>query len=220
MPVSWRRAVFPAALCVLQMSASLVIVAFDRRIIRFYCNGMETVRIGVIGLGNMGMFHVGSIESLTHVKLTAVCDAAAGPGRRRSAPGTALPTSRVISELLDSGTVDAVLIATPHLQHPEICLAAFAKNIHVLSEKPIAITIRQAREVNQDAAGPSASEICDHASAADGFALPEVARADRSRESWERSAGLPGLSPTGSAPGLTTAQEAGAPPGRERAAAC
>jgi predicted dehydrogenase len=50
--------------------------------------------------------------------------------------------------MLGSGTVDAVLIATPHPLHPEAALAAFNKGVHVLSEKPVAVTVKQARQMN------------------------------------------------------------------------
>ncbi len=49
--------------------------------------------------------------------------------------------------LLDSGTVDAVLIATPHFDHPSIAVKAFEKGLHVLCEKPIGVYGSQAREM-------------------------------------------------------------------------
>lgn len=55
------------------------------------------------------------------------------------------------TELLDSGLVDAVLIAVPHYQHPEIAIAAFERKIHVLTEKPAGVYTRQVREMNEAA---------------------------------------------------------------------
>jgi predicted dehydrogenase len=46
--------------------------------------------------------------------------------------------------LLDSGLADMVLIATPHYYHPTIAVEAFNRGIHVLSEKPISVTVSQA----------------------------------------------------------------------------
>ena len=37
--------------------------------------------------------------------------------------------------------MDAVIIATPHYFHPPIALDAFARGVHVLSEKPLAVTV-------------------------------------------------------------------------------
>jgi predicted dehydrogenase len=50
--------------------------------------------------------------------------------------------------LIKSGLVDAILIATPHYDHPPIAKAAFARGIHVLSEKPVGVTVGEARKLN------------------------------------------------------------------------
>ncbi|MDQ2732181.1 MAG: Gfo/Idh/MocA family oxidoreductase, partial [Armatimonadota bacterium] len=47
-------------------------------------------------------------------------------------------------DLLDSGLVDMVLIATPHYFHPPITIAAFEKGLHVLTEKPMSVTVSEA----------------------------------------------------------------------------
>jgi predicted dehydrogenase len=64
-------------------------------------------------------------------------------------------------ELLDSGKVDAVLVSTPHLCHPEVAIGAFERNIHVLVEKPVAITVGRARAMNE-AHGRSKSVFTVH----------------------------------------------------------
>jgi len=46
--------------------------------------------------------------------------------------------------LMDSGLVDAVLIATPHYDHPPIAIDAFKRGLHVLSEKPIGVSVKEA----------------------------------------------------------------------------
>ncbi len=54
--------------------------------------------------------------------------------------------------LLDSGEVDAVIIATPHYFHPPYAIAAMQRGIHVMSEKPAGVYTRQVREMNEVAA--------------------------------------------------------------------
>jgi predicted dehydrogenase len=44
-------------------------------------------------------------------------------------------------DLLDSGLVDAILIATPHYDHPPIAVDAMRRGIHVISEKPMAVRV-------------------------------------------------------------------------------
>ena len=52
-------------------------------------------------------------------------------------------------QMIKSGLIDAVLIATPHYDHPPIAKAAFARGVHVLSEKPIGVSVGEARKLNE-----------------------------------------------------------------------
>lgn len=123
---------------------------------------METVRFGVIGLGAMGTFHVGYLDKVEGATLGAVCDVDAERVERAAkkfesaavAGGSSGAVGRFnrYQDLIDSGKVDAVLIATPHPQHPEVALAAFEKGLHVLCEKPVAVSIKEARRMNDAAA--------------------------------------------------------------------
>ena len=107
---------------------------------------MDTVRFGVVGLGNMGSFHVEALQSIKNAKVTAICDA--NPQNlERVGQKTDAKRFEKHDEMLASGLIDAVLIATPHFLHPPIALAAFEKGIHVLCEKPLAVTIKQGRQV-------------------------------------------------------------------------
>ena len=116
---------------------------------------MQTVRFGVVGLGAMGSFHVGYLDRVEGATLGAVCDMDAERVERAAAKYEAahphLPKVgrfTTYQELLKSGTVDAVLIATPHPQHPEVGIAAFEHGLHVLCEKPVAVSVKQARALN------------------------------------------------------------------------
>ncbi len=119
---------------------------------------MSNIHFGVIGAGNMGSFHVGYLDELADASLAAVCDA--DPKKLEQAAQLAqenrakrgqvkcdVPKFSSYQELLDSGTCDAIIIATPHYQHPEIAIAAFEKGLHVLCEKPLAVGVKEARRV-------------------------------------------------------------------------
>lgn len=97
---------------------------------------MTETRIGVIGLGNIGKHHAGYLAAgkVKNARLAAVCT---------SFPGKAAPfsSSRAFNdplEMMRSGCIDAVLIATPHHQHVTLGISAFQHGLHVLVEKPIA----------------------------------------------------------------------------------
>jgi predicted dehydrogenase len=115
---------------------------------------MDKVRIGVIGLGNMGATHVKNISAgiIPDMELTAVADRI--PERREWAAGIlpkGFPVFNEGSELIGSGKVNAILIAVPHYQHPPLAIEAFKAGIHVLCEKPAGVYTKQVREMNQAA---------------------------------------------------------------------
>jgi predicted dehydrogenase len=110
---------------------------------------MDTVRFGVVGLGNMGRFHADYMSSLAPAaKLGGVCDVDEKRRKEISDKNGGIPAFGTYKELIESGAVDAILIATPHYQHPEIAEMAMDRGLHVLSEKPAAVTVNGARRMN------------------------------------------------------------------------
>jgi len=108
--------------------------------------------MGIVGVGSMGTHHFNYMKNVEGATLAAVCDI--DPARleycRARAPQ--VPTFDRYEDMINSGLIDAVLIATPHYSHPEMMIAAFERNIHVLCEKPVAVTVGAARKMNQAAA--------------------------------------------------------------------
>src|SRR5260221_13088117 len=100
---------------------------------------MDNVRFGIVGLRNMGLYHVESFAALPGGSLTAICDAA--PANLEWA-GQKTPAKRFSGnrEMLDSGLTDALLIATPHFLHPEIPLPASERIINRRSEQLLSWT--------------------------------------------------------------------------------
>lgn len=100
----------------------------------------------------MGSHHARSMTGglIEGAQLAAICDIL--PERlakaRETHPET--PTFATHRELLQSGTCDAIVIATPHYDHPPIALDAFAAGLHVLSEKPAAVSVNAARKLNAE----------------------------------------------------------------------
>jgi predicted dehydrogenase len=117
--------------------------------------GSEFVKLGIIGIGNMGSSHVKSIlEGKTpDIRLVAVSDRR--EARRQWAKETLSEDVAVFedgNDLIESRICDAVLIAVPHYQHPELTMLAFEYNQHVLCEKPAGVYTKQVREMNEAAA--------------------------------------------------------------------
>lgn len=117
---------------------------------------MNKVRFGIIGIGKMGSQHC---MRFTHglIKngvLTAVCDIA--PERKKWAEEKLAPKGVEFFDdykaLIDSGKVDAVVIATPHYYHPVMAIYALEKGLHTLIEKPAGVYTKAVREMNEVAA--------------------------------------------------------------------
>ncbi len=107
---------------------------------------MTKIRIAVIGVGVMGSLHARDIHGLENTELAAVCDI--NPARAdKYAQMYAVPAFYTHAEMLAQADLDAVLIATPHYDHPRIAIDAFERGLHVLVEKPIAVHVQAAQEM-------------------------------------------------------------------------
>ncbi|WP_145138246.1 Gfo/Idh/MocA family protein [Paenibacillus sp. Y412MC10] len=115
---------------------------------------MSKLRIGVIGMGNMGSDHAKKLNKgiVREAELTAVSEM---DGKRLEDAKTYLQGDigyfATPDELMDSGLCDAVIIATPHYDHPRLAIMAFTKGLHVLCEKPAGVYTKQVREMNEKA---------------------------------------------------------------------
>ena len=122
---------------------------------------MKKIRFGVIGLGNQGthyaldLFAKGVIENGC---IRALCDN--NPAKikimQEKNEDKSIAYFENYIEMLESGLVDAVLVETPHYQHPEITVEALKRNIHVICDKPAGVYTQQVREMNEIAAQSSA----------------------------------------------------------------
>jgi len=106
----------------------------------------ETVKIGVIGLGVMGRDHLKSIAALDNTELVAVCDVYRASADQYAAEMN-VTAYYDYHDLLEHQPMDAILIATPHYDHTPITIAAFAKGLHVLVEKPVAVQVKDAQQM-------------------------------------------------------------------------
>lgn len=116
---------------------------------------LTMLKLGLIGAGNAGMMHLGAIKGgslSSRVSLVAVCDT---PERLAGLADKLPPETRQFSdyaEMLASGLCEAMLVATPHFQHPELSIQAFRAGLHVFCEKPAGVSVTQVREMNAVAA--------------------------------------------------------------------
>jgi len=100
------------------------------------------LKIGVIGAGHLGKFHLNNWAAIEGVKLVGFCDTD-DENAKVVAEKYALPRFATTNELLDA--CDAVDIVAPTTFHFELCEAAIKKGKHVFVEKPLANTMDEAR---------------------------------------------------------------------------
>ncbi len=110
---------------------------------------MEKLRYGIVGIGNMGTNHVKMYKDgkIKEMELTAVCDVKEErlDFAKNEVPG--VKTFSDFDDLIKSGLIDAVIIATPHYFHPPMAKKALENGIHVLSEKPAGVYTKDVREL-------------------------------------------------------------------------
>ena len=114
---------------------------------------MDTVKLGIVGLGNIGTSHAKKIiqGKCPHITLAAIADtnSARLEWAKENIPQAALFDSA--EKMYASGTCDAVVIAVPHYDHPPLAIKAFEAGLHVMVEKPAGVYTKQVREMNEAA---------------------------------------------------------------------
>jgi predicted dehydrogenase len=115
---------------------------------------VDKVKVGIIGIGNMGSSHAKSIASgeIEGMELAAIADR--NPQRLDWAKEN-LPAGIELfndaEKMMASGLIDAIIIATPHYDHPPLAIKGFEHGLHVLSEKPAGVYTKQVRQMNEAA---------------------------------------------------------------------
>ena len=115
---------------------------------------MDRIRLGIIGIGNIGSGHAAGLADgkCPEFELAAVADI--NPARLDWAterlPATVAHFDNAIA-MLDSGLIDACMVCVPHYDHPGLAMECMRRGIHVLVEKPAGVYTRQVREMNEEA---------------------------------------------------------------------
>jgi len=103
---------------------------------------MKKIRFGIIGVGVIGNVHAGYLApgNVENAELTAVCDIETSQlDKFKETYGDAIHQYTDYKEMIASGEVDAVIISTPHYDHPSIAIDCFKAGLHVLCEKPAGV---------------------------------------------------------------------------------
>ena len=111
-------------------------------------------RVGIIGVGNIGSTHVNSFLSgrVKNAKITALCDIDKEHLYKfKEQLDDEVQYFDNATDMMQSGLVDGVVIATPHYDHPTLAIEAFEAGLHVFCEKPAGVYTKNVREMNEAA---------------------------------------------------------------------
>ena len=114
---------------------------------------MKKIKLGIIGIGNMGSGHVKNIidGKCPDFEITAIADTNPERLEWAKSQGYGENVKYFIDdyEMLDSGLIDACLIAVPHYDHTILAIECMKRSIHVMLEKPAGVYTKQVLEMNE-----------------------------------------------------------------------
>lgn len=106
------------------------------------------IRVGLIGLGKMGLSHQAILNAHPKAKLSALCDATPLIADVMARYTGCTPYTDY-KAMLEREPLDAVLVATPSRSHTEIVRRALDKNLHVFCEKPFTLKAEEGLELSR-----------------------------------------------------------------------
>lgn len=109
------------------------------------------VRMAMVGLGKMGLSHLALLRAHPQIELVAGCDAHAYLTELLQRH-TSLKCHSNFEHMLETETLDALLIATPSKLHADMVGKALAKGLHVFCEKPFVLDVADGERLVAEAA--------------------------------------------------------------------
>ena len=107
---------------------------------------MKEVNVGVIGVGAMGLNHARVYSRIENANLLAISDLMKDKADEVAATYNAT-SYKDYKEVLEIPEIDAVSVCVPTTHHHQVVMDAIEYDKHVLVEKPIAFTLKEAREM-------------------------------------------------------------------------
>ncbi|HEX4273014.1 MAG TPA: Gfo/Idh/MocA family oxidoreductase, partial [Rhizomicrobium sp.] len=108
---------------------------------------MSRIRTAVIGTGFMGRVHLEALRRVENVDVVEIAATSPDKARAAAAGFDVLNATGDWREIMTDPSIDAVHVATPNASHFPIAKAAFEAGKHVVCEKPLAMSVAEAREL-------------------------------------------------------------------------
>ena len=112
---------------------------------------MASIGMGLVGAGFVGPHHIDAVRRLGYVDVVAVAGSSEESGQQKAKTLGVRKGYGTYQALIDDPDVQVVHVATPNYLHYPITTAILARGKHVVSDKPLAMTSAQARELMEQA---------------------------------------------------------------------
>jgi predicted dehydrogenase len=110
-------------------------------------NMAKPLRVGVVGGGGAAFWHILSMRKIGNIEVAAICDENEARARRVAKAFHIKSAYADLSEMLGKEKMDVVDICAPPQTHPALAVRAMGAGRHVLTEKPMALTTKEADEM-------------------------------------------------------------------------
>ena len=132
---------------------------FNKHVIRYIVTTMKSIGMGLVGPGFIATHHVDAVRRLGNVEVVAIAGSNAASAARRAEE---LHVGRSYGDYLDlirDRDVQVVHNTTPNHLHFEVSKAALDAGKHVISDKPLAMTLQQSLALRTHAAAAGVANV-------------------------------------------------------------
>lgn len=110
-------------------------------------NSAQPLRVGLVGTGYIAEFHARAIQALDGVELVSVCDANLSSAKAFATQWSVPTAFDSMKSMLDNERLDSIHVLAPPDLHHSLAKMALRSGAHVLIEKPMCVSIDQAKEL-------------------------------------------------------------------------
>ena len=107
---------------------------------------MDNIRVGLVGIGGMGGCHFDNYKNVKGATLVSVCDVRVDMAQKRVGEGD-IKVYGDLDTMLANEKLDMIDICTPSYLHADMAVKCLEKGYHVLCEKPMTLTKKDAERV-------------------------------------------------------------------------
>ena len=108
-----------------------------------------TLRIGLAGYGRRGRGHIRAVNEIANAQITSISDPVQVAREEATDELRDVTTYATVAEMVDSGDVDAVIVAAPAHLNGDVAMQAIERGVPVLVEKPPALSVRGVSELKE-----------------------------------------------------------------------